>query len=296
MRFKAEGIIVAMVTPFTKGGRNVDLAKAGTLAAWLVKRGAAGLFVCGTTGEGMLMTAEERRAVLERVLDTVGDKALVVAHTGALDTATAISLTTHAQKAGAHAAGVVAPSFYGYDDRALAQHYKAVAKAAPDLPILLYNIPGCAKNVLSPEFLLQLAAVDNIVGVKDSSGDMSDLTWLIGNAPPDFHVINGTDEYGYQAFLAGGKAAVSGTGNVVIDVYKAVYDNVQKGNLKKAWEMQVRLANACRILAYGQMTAVMKEGMRVRGFDPGYVRPPQRELTAGEKKQLTQRLKEAHLE
>jgi dihydrodipicolinate synthase/N-acetylneuraminate lyase len=295
MRFNAEGIIVAMVTPFTKGGRNVDLAKVGPLAEWLVKRGAAGLFVCGTTGEGMLMTAEERRAVLERVIDTVGSKALIVAHTGALDTVTTVSLTRHACEAGARAAAAVAPSFYGYDDRALEEHFKAVAKAVPDFPVMLYNIPGCAKNFLTPEFVLKLAQVDNIVGVKDSTGNMEDLTWLLGSAPKDFHVINGADTYGYQAFLAGSPAAVSGTGNVVLDVYKGVYDHLQKGNLKKAWECQVRLAEACRIFAYGRMAAIMKEGMRLRGFDPGYVRPPQRELTAGEKKKLARNMKEARL-
>ncbi|MBP8129889.1 MAG: dihydrodipicolinate synthase family protein [Candidatus Hydrogenedentes bacterium] len=295
MKFKAEGIISAMVTPFTKGGEYVDFDKAGPLAEWLVKRGASGLFPCGTTGEGLLMTPEERKTVAEEVVQAVGKKALVIIQTGALDTATTIELTRHAQEIGAHAAGVVAPGFYGYDDAALELFYRSVAKAVPGFPVLLYNIPGCAKNYLKPDLIAKLAEIDNIVGVKDSTCDMIQLTQLLSAVPKDFNVINGVDDYGYQAFLAGAKAAVSGTSNAVIDLYLGVYTNLKKGNLKQAWSWQVRQSEACRIFEYGRMSSMVKEGMRLRGFDAGYVRPPQRELTNAEKKALAKRMEKAGL-
>lgn len=294
MKFAAKGIISAMITPFTKGGDYVDFDKVGPLAAWMVKRGAHGLFPCGTTGEGMLMTPEERKTVLEEVVQAVGKKAMVIAHTGTFDLATTIELTHHAQEAGAVAAGIVAPGYYGYDDLSLTAYYKEIAEAVPDFPVLLYNLPSCARNALSAELVLRLAeSVPNIVGIKDSSGSMAYLTRLLGNAPKGFNVINGADEYGYQAFLAGAPAVVSGTSNAVIDLYLGIYNELQRGNQKKAWAWQVRLEHAARIFQYGRLLASFKEAMRMRGFDAGYVRPPQRELTTQEKKQLAKDLESA---
>lgn len=292
---KLQGIISAMVTPFTKGGEFVDFEKIGGVVSHLEKGGAGGLFVCGTTGEGMLLSAEERKEVLEEVVSVAAKKTAVVAHTGALDTATTIELTLHAAEAGAQCAAVVAPGYYGYDDASLKAFFTSVAKAVDGFPILLYNIPGCAKNALSAELVLDLAEIDNIVGMKDSSGSMIYLTRLIGNAPRNFQVINGADEQGYQAFVSGTNAAVSGTSNVVCEIYNGIYQQVKKGNLKKAWAEQVKLEAACRIFEYGRMISIFKEGLRLRGVDAGHVRPPQRELSGGEKKKLAKAMEAAGL-
>jgi len=291
MRFDVEGIIAAVVTPFTKGGEYVDFDKVAPLAARMSDMGASGLFPCGTTGEGLLCSAEERKTILDETLQGAGKKVRVIAHTGAMDTATTIELTQHAQAAGAYAAAVIAPCFYSYDDAALEQYYAAVAKSVPGFPVLLYNLPSCAKNALSAELVHRLATShENIVGIKDSSGNMPLLTRLFGEAPAGFSVINGTDEQGYQALMSGGKAVVSGSSNAYIDLYMAVVSNVNKGNLKKAWQAQLRLARATRLFTYGGGLAALKEIMRLRGFDPGYVRPPQRELNAAEKKRLAKGL------
>lgn len=295
MKVKLEGILSAMVTPFTRGGQYVDMDKVAPLADRLIREGAHGLFPCGTTGEGMLMSPDERKEVLVEVIDAVGKKAVVVAHTGTFDLATTIELTAHAAASGAHAAAIVAPGYYGYDDTALALYYRAIAKAVSGFPILLYNIPSCARNGLSAELILELAEIENIAGIKDSSGNMMLLTRLIGNAPKGFAVINGADEYGFQAFVAGAAGAVSGTSNVVGKLYRSIWDNVKSGKLDKAWRDQVKLEHACRIFEYGRKASVFKESMRLRGFDAGYVRPPQRELDAREKKALEKSLRDAGL-
>lgn len=293
LKIKIRGIVAAMVTPFTKGGEYVDFDKIGPLADQLLRWGAHGLFPCGTTSEGLLMSPDERRETVEELIRCVDRKTPVIPHTGALDTATTIELTRHARDCGAKAAAIVAPGYYLYDDAALLQYFKSIARAVDGFPILLYNIPACARNVLSPELILRLAeSEENIVGVKDSAGLMSALTRLIGHAPDGFHVICGTDDFGFQALVAGCPAVVSGLSNVVCDIYSAVYENVQKGNLKKAWKEQIRLERAARIFKYGQNVAAFKEGLRLRGLDVGYVRPPQRELNAGEKRKLEQDLKE----
>lgn len=292
-KIKIRGIMAAMVTPFTKGGQYVDFDKLGPLANRLLSQGAHGLFPCGTTSEGLLMSPDERRETLEEVLRSVDKKIPVIAHTGTFDTATTIELTRHARDCGATAAAIVAPGYYGYDDAALFQYYRTIARSVEKFPILLYNIPACARNVLNPELVLRLAeSEENIVGIKDSSGVMTGITRMIGNCPDGFHVICGTDDYGYQALLAGCPAVVSGLSNVVCEIYAAVYNNIQKGNLKKAWQEEVRLEKAARIFKYGQNLAAFKEGLRLRGFDAGFVRPPQRDLTAAEKRTLVQGMKE----
>jgi len=292
-KFKPKGIISAMVTPFTKGGAYVDLDKVAQVAERLVKEGAHGLFPCGTTGEGMLLGVEERKEVLNEVIATVGKKTDVIAHTGTFELASTIELTAHAAAQGARAAAIVTPGYYGYDDIALTLYFRSLAAAVAPFPIMLYNIPGCARNALTPELVLELAQVENIIGIKDSSGDMKYLTRLLAEAPKDFAVVNGADEFGFQAFVAGAAGAVSGTSNVVLDYYLGIYDNVKAGNLKKAWQYQVTLEKACRIFQYGRMSAIFKEGMRLRGLDAGAVRPPQRELTAAEKKSLAKAMIDA---
>jgi dihydrodipicolinate synthase/N-acetylneuraminate lyase len=291
MSFKPQGIISAMVTPFTKNGEFVDLDRVGPVAERLVKGGVHGLFPCGTTGEGFLLAPDERMDILEEVVKAVGKKATVIAQTGGCETATVIELTRHAQECGAHGAAIVAPGYYAYDDLAIKAFYTTIAKAVKGFPIMMYNIPSCARNALSAELILDLAnSVENIVGLKDSSGNMGLITRLLGNAPKGFYVVNGADEYGFQALVAGCSGVVSGTSNVWHEIYLSVYNNVKKGNQKQAWKDQIKLERLCRVLQYGRNIAIFKEGMRMRGFDPGYVRPPQRELTAAEKKWLAQEL------
>ncbi|HDP34766.1 MAG TPA: dihydrodipicolinate synthase family protein [Candidatus Hydrogenedentes bacterium] len=292
-KIKIQGILAAMVTPFTKNGEYVDYDKIAPLANRLLQQGAHGLFPCGTTSEGMLMNPDERRDVAKEVMRSVPRNTAVIPHTGGFDTATTIELTRHARDIGATAAAIVAPFFYGYDDDALFQYYKMVARAVDGFPIMMYNIPQCARNVLHPELVLRIAeSEENVVGIKDSAGVMTGLTRLLGNAPKGFHVICGTDDYGFQALLAGCPAVVSGLSNVVCEIYAAVYNNVRKGNLNKAWREQVRLEKAARIFKYGQNIAAFKEGLRLRGFDAGYVRPPQRNLTAAEKRALAAGMRE----
>jgi len=285
MQFQLEGVIPALLTPFTRGGKQVDYERACALAARLADQGVQGIFPCGTTGEGLLMTVAERKTLIEELVKAVGKRIKVVVHAGTLDTAGTVELSRHARDVGAAGAGVVTPGFFGYDDASLSKHFESVAKAVEGFPVLMYNIPGCAKNVLTPEFIVRHAhAVENICGLKDSRGDMGALNRIIADRPKGFRVINGVDEYSYNALLAGADGSVSSTANVVPEIFLGIFDNVGKGNLKKAWEFQARLGRLCGLFQYGKMVAYYKEGLRLRGFDPGCVRPPQRELTAGEKR------------
>ncbi len=287
MKICFEGIFPALLTPFTKGGRDVDYDQACGLATWLADRGVHGLFVAGTTGEGPLMSVAERKRLLEGVVKAVGKRIKVIAHTGCFDTASTIELTRHAAETGAVGAGVVAPGFFAYDDEALFRHYKSVADSVKGFPVLLYNIPGCARNELSIPLVLRLAqSVENIVGMKDSGGNLAQMGLLLGRRPANFSVISGVDECSMQALASGANGCVSSTANVVPELFLSIFTNVRKGDLSKAWKSQVTLGETCALFGYGRMIARYKEGVRLRGFDAGFVRPPQRELTTAEKKTL----------
>lgn len=291
MDFKIEGVLPALLTPFTKGGARVDYEGAAALAVRLSGQGVHGLFVAGTTGEGLLLSKNERKQLLETVAQAVGNKLKVVAHTGCLDTATTIELTHHAVENGAVAAGIIAPPFFSYDDAALKRHFLAVAKAAPGVPIMLYNLPSCAKNVLTPDLVVDLGnRAENIVGLKDSGGDLVALTQVIHDAPEGFSVINGTDTYTYQAYLSKANGSVASTANVFPELFLDILVAVREGRFDDALATQQKLTAACGAFQYGAKVCLYKEALRLRGFDAGYVRSPQREATSQEKKQLAKKL------
>ncbi len=290
------GIICANLTPFTKGGKEIDHPKLHKLIQFLQEKGVHGLFVGGTTGEGLVMSIEERKELLESVLKCVNKKVMVIAHTGTFDLRSTIDLTAHAVEKGAYGRGIVATGYYYYDDEALYKYYSAIASEFPNCPILLYNIPSCARNFLSNALIIKLAQKHkNIVGIKDSTGNMVNLSELLIRKPTAFTVINGVDEYGYQAFLSGVQAAVSGTANVAPEIYLGVYENAMKRKLPEAWIYQSQLTKLCEVLQYGRNLAIFKQALKLRGVDAGYVRPPHRELTRQEIQTLEKTMKALNL-
>ena len=296
MRIKLSGILPALLTPFTRGGAKVDYEKASAFASSLADRGVDGLFVCGSTGEGLLMTLEERKRLAEEVIDAVGKRVKIVIQSGCLDTPSTIALTRHARDAGAYAVAVYTPAFYAYDDRALFGHFQRVAKSAPEVPLFLYNIPQYTGNSLSPALVSELSEkVDSVVGMKDSSGDMVNLSRVLSTAPKGFIMLNGTDELSYQAYLTGAAGTVAMTANVVPELFQSIYNGVKKGNLGTALTAQRRLAEVISILGNSRLLATYKEAIRLQGYDVGHVRPPHRELSPAEKKSIAKALAEADL-
>lgn len=296
MRLKLEGILPAILTPFKRGGTEIDFDKAAAWAEELANRGVDGIFACGSSGEGLLMTVEERKQLACVYMDAVGSRLKVVMQTGCLDTPQTIELTRHAHEIGVHAVSAYAPPFYRYDDEALYRHFKLVGDATPDIPLLLYNIPRYAGNSLSPKLVFRIAAeVKSVSGMKDSSGDMGHVSRIIAGAPKNFVVINGADEFTYQAVVTGAAGAVSLTANVVPELFLSIRSDALAGSHKKALANQHKLNGIIDALGEGAMISAYKEALRLMGHDTGFVRPPQRELSAAEKKTLANRLKSAGL-
>jgi 4-hydroxy-tetrahydrodipicolinate synthase len=290
---KFHGVIPALLTLFSRNGARVDLEATGELADWLIKRGVNGLFVAGTTGEGPIMSLEERKRLAEFMVERVGGRVALIVHTGCANAPDTIELTKHARLAGADAAGVVAPYFYDLDDRALRQYFTKIAKATPDFPILLYNIPAFAKNEIAPGLVESLVRRhENIVGIKDSSGSRDLLAEYVGITGNDFAVICGMDFMVLDALQIGAHGNVSSTANVVPQYFVKIHENFRKGNLRAAGRWQERIVDLGKLLWTPNYIPAMKEMLGLLGLPTGGSRSPQRRLTTGERRALERGLRE----
>ncbi|CAG0947674.1 partial 4-hydroxy-tetrahydrodipicolinate synthase, partial [Anaerolineae bacterium] len=169
------GVIVPLVTPFKEDG-TVNEKALQRLIEFLIRSGVHGVMPGGTTGEFALLTVEERQKLLEATLNTVNDRVLVLAQTGAVSTETTIALTRHAKAVGVVAATIITPYFVRLSEAALVEHYARVAQAVPDFPLFLYNIPQMTGNNITPEVVAALVPrCPNIIGMKESSGNLGQL-------------------------------------------------------------------------------------------------------------------------
>jgi len=290
------GIYPAMVTPMRDGGGRVDYECAEHYASWLADKGVHGLFIGGTTGEGLLLSLEEREQLTEAVVRAVGKRIGVTIHAGCLGTRDTIRLVRHTMEAGAKAAAVVAPAFFKYDPESLFLHFKMVLDGVPECPILLYDIPGNSGNPIPVDVTLRLVdACQNLKGMKDSTGDIKKFNHLRAQTPSDFVIFGGTDDYMMQALYGGANGTVASKANIVPQFFLEVYEAVRNGEREKAIAAQHKLNAATKCFDYGAGLAAYKEALRFLGFDVGSVRPPQRELTDQEKGELRADLERVHL-
>ena len=284
------GVICPLVTPFDEQGR-IDHDCAGQVADFCLSKGVHSLMIGGTTGEGMLLSTVERKALCETVVERVADRAPVIAHTGCMSTADTIELTCHAVSAGATAASVIVPYFFTFDDDSLFNHFTSIANAVPGFPIFLYTFPGNAKNDVSPELLVRLLrAAPNIVGIKVSNPNLLRLQEYLEIGEESFLTFCGVDGLMLPALALGAKAQVSGNSNVCPETFRALYDAFVAGDIERARSLQRQINQIRMALKDGITPAYFKAGLKLRGIPAGYVRPPMRELTPAERTEVEQRL------
>ncbi len=280
------GSISAMVTPFDERG-NLNRETAARLAIWLADKGIDGLFVGGTTGEGLLLSLEERKQLTEIVVSAVGNRVQVIVHAGCLTTADTARLVAHAQKAGAGAAAVLSPCFYAADRIAMVEHFAAVAKAAPGLPVYLYNIPENTRNKITADVIADLLKqAPNLAGIKDSSKDLVFLQKLVSIAPEGFSVLVGSDSVLLPGLCVGAVGGVSAASTAFPEVIVGIVKAFQAGELPKARALQKRLNALLDVLKIGPTPAGYKAALARRGIPVGGVRAPLRDLTPDERKRF----------
>ncbi|MGI6603541.1 MAG: 4-hydroxy-tetrahydrodipicolinate synthase [bacterium] len=281
-----KGIIAAMLTPYGEDGE-VDLATLRDYTDFLIERGVNGLFPSGTNGEGPALTLAERKSIIEAAVERAAGRVPVIAHTGAITTAESIDLTRHAKACGAAAAAVVSPFYFPHDEEALETHFVSVAESVPDFPIYLYNIPGNAKNDLKPGLVARLRKrCNNIVGIKDSSKDLTRLEDYIATLGAGFSTIVGTDTLILPALVMGSAGVVSAIANVFPEPCVALYKVWLEGDLVRARELQYQINSIRSILKAGPYITPYRVALTLRGLPFGNVRPPFRRLNTDEEAAL----------
>jgi len=270
--FKPIGIMPALVTPFTKDRKSVDEEQMRRLVNHVIELGVHGVVPCGTTGEFVNMTTEEKKRVIDIVVDEVNGKVAVVAGTGASGTEQALEMTTYAKNAGADAALIVTPYYLKPTSRGIFEHFFTIASKT-DFPIILYNIPQCTGLPLPWQMVEDLAQISNIVGVKDSSGQLSFIFAVLEKVRDKINVMCGHDEVVTAALAAGASGAILASANFIPDIWIEIYDSVRKGDLERARELQYQVQKIARIIAQSGPVGA-KEALKLMGIEVGSVRLP----------------------
>lgn len=283
MRF--EGVIPAVLTPYRNG--DVDEKALRTLVRFLCDKGVHGLYPCGTSGEGLLLSTSERKKVAEIVVDEAHGRTPVMVQVGAISTAETVDLARHAHQIGAQAIGVVAPYYYPVDKVGLVEHYTRVAEAVPEMPVYIYNIPGYARNDVTADIAKTIAdRSPNVVGVKDSSKDLGKLQSYVEKLGPKYAVLVGSDALVLAALAVGGAGVISAVANSFPEPVLAVFNAFKKGDLAVAREWQQKLNKLRSLLQEGPYLASYKAALRMRGCDFRGAKAPMREMNEEEYNKL----------
>ncbi len=284
------GIITAMVTPFNDD-LTVDFEASSSLASHLVDNGSEGLVITGTTGESTTLTMEESAELYKVVMAAVGDRAFVIAGSGSNSTAEAVHLTKAAEAAGVHASLQVAPYYNKPSQEGFYRHFKSIA-ANTALPLILYNIPGrTAKNV-EPETIVRLSEIDNIVGVKEASGNLDSVTKIVKGASDGFLVYSGDDSLTLPILSLGGRGVISVASHIAGNEMSEMVEAFAAGDHKRATAIHNKLADLFHVLFIAPNPVPVKAALNIVGRKVGGVRLPLVEATDAEKSRIASTLKD----
>ncbi len=270
-RYRPGGVNPALVTPFTKDDK-IDEQALRSLLGFVLPH-VDGVVPCGTTGEFVNMSHAERRQALEICIDEVAHEVSVIACTGAASTREAIQLARHAQDAGAAACLVVTPYYLHPSDKGIYQHFYEVAKAV-DLPIIMYNIPQTVDAYISRQVLEDLSEIDNIVALKDSSGDLPYTMEVLEMTQGRLDVLVGHDEVVLPALAGGCCGMILASAQVFPEIWQEVLRKVQKGDLEGARQLQMKVQKLARIFVRHGGGVAVKAALNMMGVKVGRPRRP----------------------
>ncbi|MFO7301401.1 MAG: 4-hydroxy-tetrahydrodipicolinate synthase [Acidobacteriota bacterium] len=241
MRSEFTGLGTALVTPFTRNGA-VDEAAVRRLAERQVEAGVHFLVPCGTTGESPTLSAAEKVRIVELTVEAAAGRALVLAGAGGYDTREVIETVRAFERAGAHGILSVSPYYNKPTQEGLFQHYKAIAEST-SLPVIVYNVPGRTGSNVEPATLERLAAVPNIVGVKEASGNMAQIVDVCRRVPEDFLVLSGDDALTLPVMAVGGRGVISVIANEAPAEMVELVEAAERGEFAHARRVHARLAS-----------------------------------------------------
>lgn len=271
-----KGIISPILTPMNED-ETLNLEELRVQVDRMIDNGIHGIFPFGTNGEGYILTAEEKKLVVETVVDQTNGRVPVYAGTGTLSTKETIEQSKMAQAAGADILSIITPSFAAASQDELYTHYKAVAEAV-DMPIVLYNIPARTGNALTPATIGRLAEIENIIGAKDSSGNFANILGYVDAGKKktngEFYTLSGNDQLIIWTLLAGGTGGIAGCANVYPQTMASIYDLFMEGKIEEAKKANESIQSFRACFKYGNPNTIVKTATRLLGHNVGPCRAP----------------------
>lgn len=270
------GVWPALITPLTEEDR-VDEATARRLVEHLLAAGVSGFYVCGGTGEGILLSTAERERMAETVIEQVNGRAPVIVHVGAITTAEAMALAAHAEAAGADAVAAIPPFYYDVGFQGIVEHYRSIAGASA-LPLYIYYIPSATGVALTAQQMWELCQIPNVRGFKYTSYDMVLLERVLALGKGTLNVFSGPDELFAPMLTVGVDGAIGTTYNLLPRHFLKLYETFRRGDMEGARQLQSQANRVIdTFLKHGGLPAA-KEMMRMIGLDCGHCRRPLRRL------------------
>lgn len=282
---KLQGSFIALVTPYAKG--EVDLKKVKELVDFHLKNGTSGFCPVATTGEGPVLTPEERAGIIKAVVEMTRGKALVFPGTGTYNTRESIDQTKMAKELGADGALMVTPYYNKPTQEGLYRHFEAAAKAV-NLPIMLYNVPGRTGVSLAPETTARLSKIKNVIALKDASGNVEQVTML--RALSDIQILSGEDSLTFSILCLGGCGVVSVAANVIPKGVADLCAATLKGDVEKGRQIHERYFELFKNLFLETNPIPVKTALKKMGMYNGEMRLPMCEMSAPNEEKLVKTL------
>jgi 4-hydroxy-tetrahydrodipicolinate synthase len=287
-----EGVSTALVTPFRNG--EVDEPALRELVEFQIASGIEGLVPCGSTGESATMSHAEHQRVVEIVVAATRGRVPVVAGTGSNNTREAIELTRHAKEAGADGALLISPYYNKPTQDGIVAHYAEIARET-DFPLVVYNIPGRTGSNMLPATLARLADIEQVVGVKEASGDLGQISEVVARCPDDFSVLSGDDALTLPILAVGGNGVISTSANVAPVEMIEMVSAFRAGDLARAREIHLRLLPLFDVLFCETNPIPVKAAVAETGRIGDEIRLPLTEITQPNRERLKVVLKELGL-
>ncbi|MCD6232053.1 dihydrodipicolinate synthase family protein [Candidatus Aerophobetes bacterium] len=291
MNNKFYGVYPALITPFDEKEK-VDEKRLRKLVNFLISNRVNGLYICGGTGEGLLMDVSERRLVAEIVKDEVKEEVKIIAQVGTYNTHSAIELSKHAEKIGLDAISSLPPLYYRYSFSEIYDYYAKLSRAT-SLPLFIYYIPVTTGIFLPNEKLVKLGEIENIIGIKYTHSDFYLLQDLLQRLEGKWIAFSGPDELFLPALTMGVAGCIGSTQNILPDIFVKIYNYFHQGRIKEAMELQSKITRIISLLKASGGQPAWKAALKLRGIDAGYCRAPfRRKLSDEEENTLFKKWKE----
>ena len=277
-------VLTAMVTPFDQNGE-IDFNATRELVNYLIANGSDGLVVAGTTGESPTLTTEEKVALFKFCVEVVDGRVPVIAGTGSNNTRASISLTSLAEEAGVDGIMLVAPYYNKPSQEGLFQHFKAISESTV-LPVMLYNIPGRSVINMTVDTIVRLSKIENIVAIKEASGNLDAMAEIISLTADDFTLYSGDDGLTLPVLAIGGAGVVSVASHIIGNEIQEMVNSFKNGHLKDASSAHRSLLPIMKALFASPNPTPVKAALNITGVNVGGVRLPLVPLNTDEESAL----------